>query len=110
MTRCSTGSRGASRRRSRCRRCRRSRSIPGRALAQMADVELARKLGDQLGKMPDAILAQTLGLVLKRADFGPDPARVDLVHAIGKIQDPAAVSALTDYVDATPKNPPRQSR
>ena len=81
-----------------------------RALAAMADPELARRIGDQLGKVPDASLALCLGLVLKRADFGPDPARVDLVRAIAKIADPAAVTALTDYLDATPKNPPRPSR
>lgn len=81
-----------------------------RALAAMADVDLARKIGDRLGKLPEPILAQTLGLVLKRADFGPDPARVELVHALGKIQDAAAVTALTEYVDSTPKTPPRQSR
>lgn len=81
-----------------------------KALAAMADADLARKIGEQFGKVPEGILAQTLGLVLKRNDFGPDPARVELVRAIGKIQDQAAVSALTDYIDATPKNPPRQSR
>lgn len=80
------------------------------ALAAMADADLARKLGDQLGKVPDAMLAKTLGLVLKRPDFGPDSARVALVRAIGKIQDASAVAALTDYLDATPKNPPRESR
>src|SRR5258708_4975323 len=56
------------------------------AIAAMADLDLAHKVGDQLGKMPDAILAQTLGAILKRADFGPDPARVEIVLAIGKIQ------------------------
>jgi HEAT repeat protein len=81
-----------------------------KALAAMADADLARKIGEHLGKVPDALLAQTLGLVLKRSDFGPDPARVELVRAIGKIQDQSAVAALTDYIDATPKNPPRQSR
>lgn len=81
-----------------------------KALAAMADADLARKIGEHLGKVPDGILAQTLGLVLRRADFGPDPARVELVRAIGKIQDQVAVSVLTDYVDATPKNPPRASR
>lgn len=81
-----------------------------KALAAMADVDLARKIGDHLGKVPDGILASTLGLVLVRADFGPDPARVELVRAIGKIQDSQAVSALTQYLDATPKNPPRPSR
>ncbi|MBV8762105.1 MAG: HEAT repeat domain-containing protein [Deltaproteobacteria bacterium] len=81
-----------------------------RALAAMADADLARKIGDQFGKVPDPALAQCMGLILKRADFGPDDARVEIVRALGKIQDPAALSALGDYVDATPKNPPRQSR
>jgi HEAT repeat protein len=88
----------------------RSDDSASKALAAMADADLARKIGDQLGKVPDAILAQTLGAILRRSDFGPDGARVDLVHAIGKIQDASAISALTDYIDATPKNPPRQSR
>jgi len=81
-----------------------------RALAAMADADLVRKLGDQLGKVPDASLALCLGLVLRRPDFGPDAERVEVVRAIGKITDQAAVNALTDYLDATPKNPPRQSR
>jgi HEAT repeat protein len=81
-----------------------------KSLAAMADVDLARKIGDQLGKVPDTLLAQTLGLVLKRNDFGPDEARVEVVRAIGKIKDASAITVLTDYVDATPKNPPRQSR
>jgi HEAT repeat protein len=81
-----------------------------KALAAMADADLARKIGEHFGKVPDAMLVQTLGLVLKRSDFGPDPARVELVRAIGKVQDQSAVAALTDYIDATPKNPPRASR
>ena len=81
-----------------------------RALAQMADIDLARKIAEQLGTVPDASLALCLGLVLKRPDFGPDPARVDLVRAIAKIQDASAVAALQDYVDSTPKTPPRPSR
>jgi len=81
-----------------------------RALAQMADGDLARKLGDQLGKVPDPMLALSLGILLRRADFGPDTARVDVVRALAKINDQSATKALTDYLDATPKNPPRQSR
>lgn len=81
-----------------------------RALAALADPELARKLADQLGHVPDPSLALCLGLILKRADFGPEAARVEIVRSIGKIQDPSAVNALTDYLDAVPKNPPRPSR
>jgi hypothetical protein len=60
--------------------------------------------------VPDPILAQCLGMILKRVDFGPDTVRVEVVRALGKIQDQSALNALSDYVDATPKNPPRQSR
>ena len=81
-----------------------------RALAQLADPDLARKLADQLGKVPDPSLAIALGAILKRTDFGPDEARVEIVRAIAKIQDPAAVTVLTEYLDATAKLPPRPSR
>jgi HEAT repeat protein len=81
-----------------------------RALAQLADPDLARKIADRYGKVPDASLALTLGLILKRADFGPDPAKVEIVRAMAKIQDASAVGQLKDYVDATPKNPPKPSR
>ena len=81
-----------------------------RALAQLADPDLARRLADQLGKVPDPSLALALGAILKRADFGPDEARVEIVRAIAKIQDPSAVTVLTEYLDGTPKTPPRPSR
>ena len=81
-----------------------------RGLAQLADADLSRKLADQLGKVPDATLVVALGAILKRADFGPDAVKVEIVRAIGKIQDPSAINALTDYIDATPKTPVRTSR
>jgi HEAT repeat protein len=80
----------------------------GRALAAIADLDLARKIADQFGKVPDPVLAVCLGAILKRPDFA-DPARVEIVRAIGKIQDPAAITALTDYLDSTPKTPKRTS-
>lgn len=81
-----------------------------RGLAELADADLSRKIADQLGKVPDPTLVIVLGAILKRADFGPDAVKVEIVRAIGKIQDPAAVNALTDYIDATPKAPVRTSR
>jgi len=81
-----------------------------RALAQLADPELARRIGDQLGQVPDPALAACLGAILKRPDFGPDAARVEVVRTLGKIADPSALAQLTDYLDATPKSPPRPSR
>jgi HEAT repeat protein len=88
----------------------RSEEPAAKALAAMADADLVRRIGDQFGKVPDPILAQCLGMILKRQDFGPDTVRVEVVRALGKIQDQSALAALSDYVDATPKNPPRQSR
>jgi HEAT repeat protein len=81
-----------------------------RALAQLADPDLALKIAEQLGKVPDTTLALSLGAILKRADFGPDAARVEVVRAIGKIQDPVALHVLSDYIEATPKSPVRTSR
>ena len=81
-----------------------------RGLAQLADADLSRKLADQLGKVPEPTLVIALGAILKRDDFGPDAVKVEIVRAIAKIQDPSAVRALTDYIDATPKTPVKTSR
>ena len=81
-----------------------------KALAMMADPELARAIGEQLGQAPDSALASCLGQILLRSDFGPDDARLQVVRALAKINGPDAASALTDYVDKTPPTPPRQSR
>jgi HEAT repeat protein len=81
-----------------------------RALAQLADPELAARIADHLGQVPEAVLALCLGEILLRADFGPDPARVEVVRALEKITDRSAALALGDYVDRTPRNPPRPSR
>jgi hypothetical protein len=80
-----------------------------KALAALADADLAAKIADHLGKVPDATLAISLGTILKRAEF-PETAKVEIVRALAKIQDPSALSMLTDYIDATPKTPPRTSR
>jgi hypothetical protein len=81
-----------------------------RSLSVLADPDLARKIADHYGKVPDPSLALTLGLILRRPDFGPDPARVDIVRAMAKIQDASATNQLKDYLNETPKNPPRPSR
>jgi HEAT repeat protein len=80
------------------------------ALAGLADADLSRKIADHFGQVPEASLAACLGAILRRVDFGPDTARVEVVRALGKLTDPSATHALTDYIDATPKNPPRPSR
>ena len=81
-----------------------------KALSMMADPEMARAIGEELGKVPDGALAKCLGLILKRSDFGPDEARVQVVRTIAKISGNEATTALADYIDATPAKPPRASR
>ncbi len=80
-----------------------------RALAAIADLEMARFIGEQLGQVPDDLLAECLGAILARADFN-EAARLQVVRALGKVNGPAATQALADYVSATPESPPRQSR
>jgi HEAT repeat protein len=80
------------------------------ALAAFADVELARLIGEQLGVVPDDLLAECLGGILIRSDFGPDSARVEVIRALAKIKGEEATKALAEYVSETPAKPPRQSR
>jgi len=78
-------------------------------LAALADADLAHAIAEHLGTAPAGTLAQTLGLILKRADF-PDPARVQVVRAIAKIPGAEATAALTEYLESVPAKPPRPSR
>ena len=80
------------------------------ALAAIGGPLLARKLGELIGQIPDALIAGTLGGLLGRADFGPDPIRVEVVKTLGKIPGADATAALQDYVTATEKDKTRPSR
>ncbi len=82
----------------------------GLALGALADADLARVIAEHLGTAPDAVLAQSLGAILSRPDFTSEPARVQVVRTVAKLAGPEAISALTEYVDATPAKPPKQSR
>jgi HEAT repeat protein len=82
----------------------------GPALATLADPDLARSLGDLIGTAPDGPLARCLGAILLRTDFGAEPAKLELVRALGKVPGPDAVEQLAAYIEATPEKPPRQSR
>ena len=71
---------------------------------QMAQVR------EQLSQVPDGLLAECLGAILMRPDFGNEAAKLQVVRALGKVAGPEATQALADYVSATPEKPPRQSR
>jgi HEAT repeat protein len=81
-----------------------------RALAAMADADLARVIGEQIGTAPDDLVARALGLVLLNKDFKGEPARVEVVRTLAKVPGTEAVEQLTAYIESVPANPPRQSR
>jgi HEAT repeat protein len=81
-----------------------------KALSTSADADLARVIAEHLGTAPDGVLAQCLGAILVRPDFGPEAAKLQVVRALTKLAGPEAITALGDYVDATPATPPKQSR
>ena len=80
------------------------------ALGDLADAEVARAVAETIGKAPDEPVAEALGRMLLRDDFGPDSLRVEVVRALGKVPNGAGTVHLVAYVAATPRNPPRASR
>jgi HEAT repeat protein len=80
------------------------------ALATLATPDLARALGELIGVAPDFLLARALGLTLRRQDFGPETALVQVVRTLGKVPGQEALDQLQRYVESVPANPPRQSR
>ena len=81
-----------------------------KALALMATPELAHRLSELLGQVPDALLCTALGEMLKRPDFGPEPIRVEVVKTLSKVPGIDSTSALLEYVAATEKDKMRPSR
>jgi len=81
-----------------------------KALALIGTPELARKIGELIGQVPDALLCTALGDMLKRADFGPEPIRVEVVKTLSKVPGVDSTTALVEYVTATEKDKQRPSR
>jgi HEAT repeat protein len=81
------------------------------ALAAIGTAELAHRLSEMLGSVPDPLLCAALGEMLKRSDFGPEPIRVEIVRTLGKVPGAESTTALVEYLGATEKgNPNRPSR
>jgi HEAT repeat protein len=80
------------------------------ALAAVATPALAHRLSEMIGQAPDGILSATLGEMLKRGDFGPEPIRLELVKTLQKIPGVESTAVLVDYVASTEKDKSRPSR
>jgi HEAT repeat protein len=74
------------------------------ALGQIGGAETARSLAEMIGNVPDRLLGETLGMLLIRPDFGPDPLRLEVVKTLGKLSGSQPIDLLNDYVQATAKD------
>jgi HEAT repeat protein len=79
-------------------------------LAAIATPQLAHRLSEMLGSVPDPILCTTLGEMLKRADFGPEPIRVEVVRTLSKVPGVDSTAVLVEYVASTERDKNRPSR
>jgi HEAT repeat protein len=80
------------------------------ALGQLGTPELAHRIAEMLGEVPDAQFCTALGEMLKRPDFGPEPIRVELVKALAKVPGIDSTTVLVEYVAATERDKQRPSR
>jgi hypothetical protein len=80
------------------------------ALGQVGGPDTARGLAEMIGNVPDHMILETLGDLLARPDFGPEPVRVQVVKTIGKMPGSQTLDILSDYVKDTAKDKQRPSR
>jgi len=80
------------------------------ALGAVGTPELARKMAEMIGAVPDGLLATALGEMIKRPDFGPDPVKLDVVKTLSKIPGIDSTTALIEYVARTEKDKALPSR
>lgn len=80
------------------------------ALGQIGGPDTARALAEMIGNVPDSMILETLGHLLERPDFGPEPVRVQVVKTVGKMPGSQTLDILGDYVKDTAKDKQRPSR
>jgi HEAT repeat protein len=79
-------------------------------LAELANVDVAARVAGLVGKAPDAVVAQCLGLMLARPDLGPEKNYVEIVRAIGTIPGDDAIVALTGFIGSLPDKSTRPAK
>lgn len=85
-------------------------SVAPAALGQIGGAETARSLAEMIGNVPDRLLGETLGMLILRPDFGPDPLRLEVVKTLGKLSGSQPIDLLNDYVQATAKDKADKAR
>ena len=79
-------------------------------LGKVGGVEAAKQLAELIGTLAGSAIANAFGEMLKRKDFGPDPLRLQVVRALGKIPDAEATVALVEYIASVPPKEIRLSK
>lgn len=74
--------------------------VAGAPLAALASAEVAAQIVDLAGRAPDAVVAHTLGELLRRRDLGPEALYTSVVRALGAIPGDDALAELQKVVDA----------
>lgn len=80
------------------------------ALGKIGGADTARALSEMIGNVPDSFITETLGLLLLRPDFGPDPLRLEVVKTLGKLPGSQPIDILSDYVKETGKDKADKAR
>ena len=80
------------------------------ALCKIGGADTARALSEMIGNVPDSFITETLGLLLLRADFGPDPLRLEVVKTLGKLPGSQPIDILSDYLKETGKDKADKAR
>lgn len=80
------------------------------ALGKIGGADTARALSEMIGNVPDSFITETLGLLLLRSDFGPDPLRLEVVKTLGKLPGSQPIDILSDYVKDTGKDKADKAR
>lgn len=80
------------------------------ALGKIGGADTARALSEMIGNVPDSFITETLGLLLLRPDFGPDPLRLEVVKTLGKLPGSQPIDILSDYLKETGKDKADKAR
>ncbi len=80
------------------------------ALAAIATPQLAHRLSEMLGQVPDPILCTALGEMLQRPDFGRSRSGCRSCDTLSKVPGVDSTAVLVEYVATTERDKNRPSR
>ncbi len=79
-------------------------------LGIVAGPNTARHLGELIGDLPGAALANAFRTMLLRKDFKPDTLRDEVVKAVGRLSCKQSAAVMADYIASVPPKELRMSK